>query len=77
MPLITVMEKIEKIETELASVHAMSKQQICTQRRKKGRRLGIVNLRGVDHIFAPRGTTIKIAKRDKAKTQANMEQPSM
>ena len=27
----------------------------------------------VDHIFAPRGTTIRIAKGDKAKTQVNTE----
>ena len=73
MPPVMVMDKIEKIEAELASIHAMLKQQICTKQRKEGRRFGIVNVRGVDHIFAPRGTTIRIAKGDKAKTLANIE----
>ena len=67
--------KLEKIEAELAAIHAMSKQETCTLQRKEGRRYGIVNARGVDHIFAQRGTTIRIAKGDKAKTQANMEEP--
>ena len=73
MPPVLVLEKIEKIEAELTSIHAMLKQLTDTKQREEGRRFGIVNVRGVDHIFAPRGTTIKIAKGDKAKTQANME----
>ena len=73
MPPITAMEKLEKMEAELAAIHAMLKQETCTTQRKEGRRFGIVNVRGVDHIFAQRGTTIRIAKGDKAKTQANME----
>ena len=73
MPPIMVMEKMEKIEPELTSIHAMLKQLTDTKQREEGRRFGIVNVKGVDHIFAQRETTIRIAKGDKAKTQANME----
>ena len=73
MPPVMVMDKIEKIEAELASIHAMLKQLTCTQQRKEGRRFDIVNVRGVEHIFAPWGTTIRIAKGDEAKTQAHMK----
>ena len=73
MPPVMVMDKIEKIEAELASIHAMLKQQICTKQRKYGCWFDIVNVRGVDHLFPPRGTTIRIAKGDKTKTHANME----
>ena len=70
---VIVMDKIEKIEAELASIHAMLKQLTGTKQRDEGRRFGIVTVRGVEHIFAPWGTTIRTAKGDEAKTQANME----
>lgn len=73
MPPVMVMDKIEKIEAELASIHAMLKQLTGTKQRKEGRRFGIVKVRGLEHIFAPWGTTIRTAKGDEAKTQANME----
>ena len=72
MPPIMSMDKIEKIEAELASIHAMLKQQICTKQGKEGRRFGIVTVSGLEHIFAPWGTTIRTAKGDEARTQANI-----
>ena len=73
MPPVLVLEKIEKIEAELTSIHAILEKLTEPKQRKERRRFGIVNVRGVDHIFAPRGTTIRIAKGDNAKTQSNME----
>ena len=45
MPPITAMEKLEKMEAELAAIHAMLKQETFTKQRKEGRRFGIVNVR--------------------------------
>ena len=73
MPPVMVMEKIEEIEAELTSIHAMLKQLTDTKQREKGRRFGTVTVRGLEHIFAPWGTTIRTAKGDEARTQANME----
>ena len=73
MPPVMVMDKIEKIEAELASIHAMLKQLTGTKQREEGRRFGIVTVRGLQHIFAPWGTTIRAAKGDEARTQAHME----
>ena len=73
MPPILVLDKIEKIEAELTSIHAMLKKLTDTKQRKEGRRFGIVTVRGLEHIFAPWGTTIGTANGDEAGTQANME----
>ena len=74
MPPVMVMEEIEKVEAELTSIHAMLKQLTDTkQREKRGRRFGIVTVRSLEHIFVPWGTTIRTAKGDEARTQANME----
>ena len=70
MPPVTVMEKIE---ADWAFIHAMLKQQTDTKEREKGRRFGIVTVRVLGHIFAPWGTTIRTAKGDEARTQANTE----
>ena len=62
MPPIMAMEKMEKIEAELTSIHAMLKQLTDTKQREEGRRFGIVTVRGLERIFAPWGTTIRTAK---------------
>ena len=68
MPPRMVMEKLEKIEAELTPIHAMLQQ-------LTGAWKGVEHIfaRGLEHIFAPWGTTIGTAKGEEAKTQANME----
>ena len=73
MPPILVLDNIEKIGGELTSIHAMLKQLTDTQLRKERRRFGNVTVRGLEHIFAPWGTTLRTAKGNEARTQANME----
>ena len=73
MPPILVLEKIEKIEAELTSINSMLKKLTDTKRREERRRFGIVTVRGLQHIFAPWGTTLRTAKGNEARTQTNME----
>ena len=73
MPPVSVLEKIKRIEAELTSINAMLKKLTEAKERKERRRFGIVTVRGLEHIFAPWGTTIRTAKGGEAKTQANME----
>ena len=70
---VLVLEKIEKIEAELTSIHAMLNQLTETKQREEGRWFGIVTVRGLEHIFAPWGTTLRTAKGNEARTQTNME----
>ena len=73
MPPVLVLEKIEKIEAELTSTNSMLKSLTDTKRREEERRFGVVTVRGLQHIFAPWGTTIRTAKGNEARTQTNME----
>ncbi len=73
MPPIPVLEKIEKIGAELTSINSMSKKLSDTKRREERRRFGVVTVRGLQHIFAPWGTTFRTAKGIEARTQTNME----
>ena len=73
MPPRMVIEKIEKFEAELTSIHALLKQLTDTQQREEGRRFGIVTVRGLEHIFAPWGTAIRTPDKEQAKTPSNIE----
>ena len=64
---------LEKIEAELASINSMLKSLTDTERREEDRRFGVVTVRGLQHIFAPWGTTLRTAKGNEARTQTNME----
>ena len=73
MPPVLVIGKIEKIEAELTSIHAMLKTLTDTKLREERRRFGVVTVRGLQHIFAPWGTTSRTATGDEARTQTTME----
>ena len=62
-----------KIEAELASIKAMLENLTDIKRREERRRFGVVTVRGLQHIFAPWGTTLRTAKGNEARTQTNME----
>ena len=64
---------LEKIEAELTSIHAMLKTLTDTALREERRRFGVVTVRGLEHIFAPWGTTLRTAKGNEARTQTTME----
>ena len=73
MPPVLGLEKIEKIEAELTSIHAMLKKLTEPKLRKERQRFGVVTVRGLEHIFAPWGTTLRTAKGNEARTQTSME----
>ena len=60
---------LEKIEAELASIKSMLKNLTDTKRRGERRRFGVVTVRGLQHIFATYGTTIRAATGNQAMTQ--------
>ena len=62
MPPVLVLEKIEKIEAELTSIHAMLKTLTEPKQRKERRRFGIVTVRGLEHIFVQWGTTLSVRR---------------